>query len=189
MLYFVAIGLATSRFADLRMYFMMSSTIPPLVGFLLMALLPDASAYKWARWGGYFLTVPFVVPLFLAWTLIPSNTGGRTKRTLTSSLTFVGYCAGNMCGSQIFRSADAPRYVPGTVGCAVCFALQFVIINVWRLVYVLRNRRTRKRLAAEGVGEERVSRGQEMGQLDTTDFQNPYVSCTVHWLCLTVGMC
>lgn len=49
----------------------------------------------------------FVVSLFLAWTLIPSNTAGRTKRTLTSSFTFVGYCVGNMIGSQIFRSKDA----------------------------------------------------------------------------------
>lgn len=47
--------------------------------------------------------------MFMAWTLIPSNIPGRTKRTVASSLTFVGYCVGNMVGSQIFESKDAVR--------------------------------------------------------------------------------
>lgn len=59
----------------------------------------------------YFITVPFVIALFLAWTLIPSNVAGRTKRTLTSSFTFVGYCVGNMVGSQIFTANDAVRHI------------------------------------------------------------------------------
>lgn len=88
---------------------MMFSTIPPFCGFLMMALLPNEPEYKWVKWGGYFMTVPFVISLFLAWTLIPSNTAGRTKRTLTSSFTFVGYCVGNMTGSQIFKTEDAVR--------------------------------------------------------------------------------
>jgi len=74
-----------------------------------MALLPDRPEYKWTKWGCYFMTVPFVISLFLAWSLIPSNTAGRTKKTLTSSFTFVGYCTGNMVGSQIFVAKDAPR--------------------------------------------------------------------------------
>jgi hypothetical protein len=33
-----------------------------------------------------------------------------TKKTIISSATFLGYCVGNMAGSQIFKEADAPRY-------------------------------------------------------------------------------
>lgn len=58
------------------------------------------------------MTVPCVIGLFLAWTLIPSNVAGRTKRTLTSSITFVGYCVGNMVGSQIFKEKDAVCFHP-----------------------------------------------------------------------------
>lgn len=58
----------------------------------------------------YLITVPYVLALFLAWTLIPSNVAGRTKKTIISSCTFLGYCVGNMAGSQIFKNADAPRY-------------------------------------------------------------------------------
>lgn len=58
----------------------------------------------------YLITVPYVLALFLAWTLIPSNIAGRTKKTIVSSCTFLGYCVGNMAGSQIFKDADKPRY-------------------------------------------------------------------------------
>jgi ACS family allantoate permease-like MFS transporter len=58
----------------------------------------------------YLITVPYVLALFLAWTLIPSNIAGRTKKTIVSSCTFLGYCVGNMTGSQIFKDADKPRY-------------------------------------------------------------------------------
>ena len=90
----------------------MASVVPPFVGFIMMALLPNEPQYKLVKWGGYFITVPFVIALFLAWTLIPSNTAGRTKRTLTSSFTFVGYCVGNMTGSQIFKAQDAVKAPP-----------------------------------------------------------------------------
>lgn len=69
----------------------------------------------------YFMTVPCVIGLFLAWTLIPSNVAGRTKRTLTSSITFVGYCVGNMVGSQIFKEKDAV--------CSIVFPLMLSFYN------------------------------------------------------------
>jgi ACS family allantoate permease-like MFS transporter len=195
-LYFVVIGLVTSRWKNLRTYFMMFSIIPPFIGFLMMSLLSDAPSLKWAKWGGYFITVPFVIALFLAWTLIPSNTAGRTKRTLMSSFTFVGYCVGNMTGSQIFKSKDAvsidsiharsvvaqvlttlqPRYIPGTIGCAVCFGLEFFLIVTWRLVLCYRNKRQDKMMQEQGITEEeRIQRGKELGEQDVTDLKNPYV--------------
>ena len=142
-----------------------------------MALLPNQPEYKWTKWACYFLTVPFVISLFLAWSLIPSNTAGRTKRTLTSSFTFVGYCVGNMVGSQIFKAEDAPRYIPGTIGCAVCFALQFLLIVTWRIVLLSRNKRREKEMANDGLTEEeRARRAKELGESDATDFENRHVS-------------
>ncbi|KAJ7119657.1 hypothetical protein C8R44DRAFT_878066 [Mycena epipterygia] len=71
---------------------MASATIPPFVGILGLSLLPNEPHYKWTKWGLYFMTVPFVLALFLVWTLIPSNVAGRTKKTIISSGTFLGYC-------------------------------------------------------------------------------------------------
>ncbi|KAK2000731.1 major facilitator superfamily transporter [Colletotrichum falcatum] len=177
---FVAVGLVTTKYANLRLWIMAASVLPPFAGFLGMSLLPNDPSIKWQKWGCYFITVPFVLGLFLAWTLIPSNLAGRTKRTITSSFTFVGYCTGNMVGSQIFRAKDAPKYTPGTIGCAVCFALQFTLILTWRWVLVRRNRKRDAAMATDGLtAEERARRGKEYGEQDYTDFENPHFRYTL----------
>ncbi|TRM55732.1 major facilitator superfamily domain-containing protein [Schizophyllum amplum] len=176
-LIFVVVGIVTSKYKNLRLYIMGAATIPPLIGFLGMALIPTRDGTKWSKWGMYFMTVPFVLSLFLAWTLIISNLPGRTKRTLTSSWTFMMYCVGNMVGSQIFKSEDAPTYIPGVVGCVVCFGLEIIIIATWRTILVLRNRRRDRAQAKDGLtDEERIRQGKINGEKDLTDFENPYVS-------------
>lgn len=91
LLVFVAVGIYSRRVKNRRMYIMALATLPPFVGMLGMSLLPSTSEYKWTKWGLYLITVPYVLALFLAWTLIPSNVAGRTKKTLISSATFIGY--------------------------------------------------------------------------------------------------
>ena len=51
-LYFVLIGLVTSRWKNLRMWFMMFSTVPAFVGFIIMSTLPNEPQNKWTKWGG-----------------------------------------------------------------------------------------------------------------------------------------
>lgn len=177
---FLIVGIYTRKVGNRRMYIMALATIPPFVGMLGMALLPNTPHYKWTKWGLYLITVPFVLALFLAWSLIPSNVAGRTKKTIISSATFLGYCVGNMCGSQIFRTKDAPQYIPGTIGCAVCFGTEFVLICCWRGYYMWQNRK-RDRMAAEsGISaEEQEKVGREMGERDVTDLNNPYFRYTL----------
>ncbi|KAK3066214.1 hypothetical protein LTR53_017525 [Teratosphaeriaceae sp. CCFEE 6253] len=145
-----------------------------------MALLPNDPSHRWTRWGLYLMTVVFVLSLFLAWTLIPSNVAGRTKKTIISSATFVGYCVGNMCGSQIFKAKDAPGYVPGTIGAAVCLGTQFCLIISWRLYYVWQNRKRDREAEASGLSrEEQEKLGREMGERNVTDLQNPHFRYTL----------
>ncbi|KAK0471104.1 major facilitator superfamily domain-containing protein, partial [Armillaria novae-zelandiae] len=173
---FVIVGLVTSKWKNLRLYIMAFATIPPFIGFLGMALIETSPSNKWTKWGMYYMTVPFVLSLFLAWTLIPSNLPGRTKRTVTSSFTFIGYCVGNMCGSQIFKTKDAPTYTPGVIGCSICFGLEFLVIVAWRTTLVLRNRRRDKAMLTDGLTEEeREIQGKINGESDMTDFENPHV--------------
>lgn len=88
---FLVVGIYTRRVKQRRIYVMALATLPPFVGMLGMALLPNTPHYKWSKWFLYLITVPYVLSLFLAWTLIPSNVAGRTKKTVISSATFVGY--------------------------------------------------------------------------------------------------
>ncbi|KAK5110532.1 hypothetical protein LTR62_005724 [Meristemomyces frigidus] len=180
LLIFLAVGIYIRRVPNRRLYCMAASVIPPFVGMLGLAFLPNTSANKWTKWGLYLITVPFVLALFLAWTLIPSNVAGRTKKTIISSATFVGYCVGNMCGSQIFKSADAPRYIPGTIGAAICLGAQFILILSWRYYYVWQNKKRDRKAAEEGIGKEEQERlGRELGERNVTDVQNAFFRYTL----------
>ncbi|KAH9816347.1 putative transporter [Teratosphaeria destructans] len=195
-------GIYTRKVPNKRLYIMAASTIPPFVGMLAMSLVPNTAEYKWAKWGMYLLTVPFVLALFLAWTLSPSNVAGRTKKTIISSATFLGYCVGNMCGSQIFKSKDvsnvpaklasesvadayrqnlqAPRYVPGTTGAAVCFGTQFILICCWRVYYIWQNRRRENKAAESRLSrEEQEKLGCALGERNITDLQNLHFRYTM----------
>jgi MFS transporter, ACS family, allantoate permease len=66
---FLAVGIYTRKVPNRRLYIMAAATIPPFVGMLGMSLLPNTPEYKWTKWGMYFMTVPFVLAMFLAWTL------------------------------------------------------------------------------------------------------------------------
>ncbi|EKD18366.1 uncharacterized protein L3040_006759 [Drepanopeziza brunnea f. sp. 'multigermtubi'] len=177
---FVIVGFYTRQVANRRMWIMAAATIPPFVGLLALSLLPQDPSLKWTKWGLFLMTVPTVLSLFLAWTLIPSNVAGRTKKTIISSATFLGYCVGNMVGSQIFKTKDAPQYVPGTIGASVCLGLEFVCIVAWRGWYMWQNSK-RDRVAAEsGITKEKQERlGRELGEQDVTDLRNPYFRYTM----------
>ncbi|KAK4541047.1 hypothetical protein LTR36_008416 [Oleoguttula mirabilis] len=158
---FLAVGLYTSKVPNRRLCVMAAATVPPV-----------------SKPKG--ISLPFVLALFLGWTLIPSNVAGRTKKTVISSATFLGYCVGNMCGSQIFKSADAPRYIPGTTGAAVCLGAQFVLICAWQGYYVWQNRRRDRAAAASGLSkEEQEKLGRELGERNVTDLQNPHFRYTM----------
>ena len=171
---------------------MIVGCILPFVGMLVMSLLPNTPEYKWTKWGMFLMTVVFNLPIFLGWSLskspsladslptqfqllVPSNVAGKTKNTVISSMTLIAYCVGNMGGVQVFKTKDAPRYVSGTVSCSICFILEAIVILLWRLWYMWENRR-RDRLVAESslTKEEQAQRGQELGERDVTDLQNPY---------------
>ncbi|ORY30170.1 major facilitator superfamily domain-containing protein [Naematelia encephala] len=174
---FAIMGYTTLRWRDIRMWWMMASTVPPFVGMLGVALLPNDAAYKWDKWGCYLIIVTFVIPTFSALALITSNTAGRTKRTVMSSTVFIAYCTGNIAGSQVMQSRDAPHYTHGVTIIAILMAIEFITIVVWRFWLVHVNRKKAKAIELEGLSSEEVERrAQELGSQDVTDRKNPYFS-------------
>ncbi|OTB08317.1 hypothetical protein M426DRAFT_263587 [Hypoxylon sp. CI-4A] len=175
--YAVFCGVMVTKRNGIRMWFMFFSLIPAIIGLLIMALLPNEPQHKWTKYIGLLLLCPSIIAVFFAWSLVPSNTAGRTKRTFVSTTTFVSYCVGNMVGTQVFQDKDAPMYIPGMIWCIVCLGAEMVVILLWRSLYVMRNKRRDKRMADLGISEEdRVKAGIEMGEQDCTDIENPFVS-------------
>ncbi|RDW63551.1 hypothetical protein BP6252_11096 [Coleophoma cylindrospora] len=177
---FTFVAIYIRRVQNRRMYIMMFGCVTPFIGLLAMSLLPDTPELKWIKWGLYIMTMPFVFPIFLAWSLLPSNVAGRTKKTVVSSMTFLAYCIGNIAGSFVFKTSDAPRYVSGTIACSICFALEFGIILAWRFWYMYENNRRDKAAAASGLTkEEQEAEGRLLGEQDVTDMMNPHFRYTM----------
>ncbi|KAL4799232.1 major facilitator superfamily domain-containing protein [Aspergillus venezuelensis] len=100
-----------------------------------------------------------------------ANVAGYTKRSLSSSGLYVGYCLGNFVGPLCFREADAPRYVPGFIVTVATTAVAGVLVFVYRVVCLWDNRRR------DGTG---VLEGFEHAyEDDLTDRTNPQFRYTV----------
>lgn len=85
-----------------------------------------------------------------------------------------------MCGSQIFKSHDAPRYVPGTIGACACLGLEFLLICTWRMYYVAQNKKRDREAAASGLSAAEQERlGREMGEKNKTDLENRWFRYTL----------
>jgi len=70
--------------------------------------------------------------------------------------------------------------VPGTIGAAISLGLEFILIISWRLYYVWQNRRRDRKAAESGISKEEQERlGRELGEVDTTDLQNPHFRYTM----------
>lgn len=70
-----------------------------------------------------------------------ANIAGYTKRSLSSSGLYIGYCLGNFVGPLCFREQDYPRYVPGFVVTVVTTFVAGVLVFVYRVVCLRDNRR------------------------------------------------
>lgn len=65
-----------------------------------------------------------------------ANTAGYTKRSVTSSGIFVGYCLGNSVGPLLFKPKDAPVYVPGFITVLATSTRSAVLALVYRYVCI-----------------------------------------------------
>ncbi|KAF7352775.1 CNF01220-like protein [Mycena venus] len=172
LVWFLLVALTIQKFPSVRFPLMTFSVLPPFIGLLCIGLLPD-STDKWVKWGLYNMTSTFTIPTFLAWTLIPLNIAGRTKKTVISGSTFISYCAGQMIGTQVFRASDAPRYVKGLTAISVIFGIQIIVTIAWKTYYSLENaRRDREQITAGISDVENDEINKEAGATDKTDLEN-----------------
>ncbi|KAL4804101.1 major facilitator superfamily domain-containing protein [Aspergillus unguis] len=100
-----------------------------------------------------------------------SNIAGYTKRSLSSSGLYIGYCLGNFVGPLCFREQDYPRYVPGFIVTVVTTFAAGVLVFIYRLVCLWDNRRKDATGVMEGF--------EHAYEDDLTDKTNPQFRYTV----------
>ncbi|KAF2463525.1 MFS general substrate transporter [Lindgomyces ingoldianus] len=81
--------------------------------------------------GGYAVTMGLQI----------ANTAGYTKRSVTSSGIFVGYCLGNLVGPLLFKPKDAPVYAPGFIAVLITSIIVGLLTIVYSFVCIWDNQR------------------------------------------------
>ncbi len=69
-----------------------------------------------------------------------SNIGGHTKKVTVNAITLFTFSIGNVVGTQIFPSGDAPKYVPGKIAIMVLFTAQIFLSLLLRWTNIRANR-------------------------------------------------
>ncbi|KAF3005952.1 hypothetical protein E8E13_010158 [Curvularia kusanoi] len=100
-----------------------------------------------------------------------ANTAGYTKRSVTSSGVFVGYCLGNFVGPLLFKPKDAPAYGPGFIAVLATSIAAAVLAIVYRYVCIWENRHRDKSGTMEGFDNAYDD--------DLTDVKNPQFRYTL----------
>ncbi|KAL8956976.1 MAG: hypothetical protein Q9183_006176, partial [Haloplaca sp. 2 TL-2023] len=104
---------------------LIANSLIGLIGLPIMAFADSSSV----RYFGVFLITAggnANIPVSLAYQA--NNVRGQWKRALTSAL-FVGFGGmGGISGGTIYRSQDAPRYIPGVSATIACNGLVIVLV-------------------------------------------------------------
>ncbi|OQV11030.1 hypothetical protein CLAIMM_14936 [Cladophialophora immunda] len=130
---------------------------PVLVIIMLPVVAGLAMLYVLKRGGNqapllvaYYLLSPLFGgnPLFASW--IVANTGGMTKKSIVLSLYNGASAAGNIVGSILFASKDAPEFHPGLRRVLALFATLIALVGIQVVILKIMNKYQSRRRMANG---------------------------------------
>ncbi|EMC93750.1 hypothetical protein BAUCODRAFT_567318 [Baudoinia panamericana UAMH 10762] len=164
-------GLVATYIKDVRCLTLMTVCLIPLGGLLGIRL--TSLKHRWSLVGSSWLQGIVGAPIILCWNLLSTNIAGHTKRSVSNGLWFVFYAAGNIVGSNIFDTRQAPRYFSALTGMIVCYCAT-ILLGGFLWAYMVWENRRRDRLL--GSNEETIRDAEEQAILDgfkdRTDSEN-----------------
>ncbi|GHJ84788.1 hypothetical protein NliqN6_1190 [Naganishia liquefaciens] len=123
-------GIVATKFQNSRILMCTVGNVLCVLGSSLLAFLPHTSRYVWPRLFGFWLVNTQSIGFTLGLVMVSSNVGSYSKRSVTSSMIFVAYCAGNAAGPAFVYESEAPNYTSaaaammgGYTGKLICHCL------------------------------------------------------------------
>ncbi|ORX38210.1 pantothenate transporter [Kockovaella imperatae] len=156
--------LATRIWKGARGFIQTAFILPPLIGVIMLQTLPYER--KWALTGGYWLATCNSSVFVINMSLISSNIKGHTRKSLCSSVYFIGYAVGCVVGPQLFISVEAPLY-PTAMRTIAGLYVVFIIAQLTFMGLNWKENRRRDKLAAGGM--ERAIHRPAAGEDNETD--------------------
>ncbi|PSN74516.1 MFS general substrate transporter [Corynespora cassiicola Philippines] len=145
--------------------------IPPIIGIIILMVIGREAEHRAVLLVGYYLTsfYPGISPLIYSWS--GQNTGGDTKRKVTTGILFIGASAGNIVGPHLFKPAERPKYSRGLRANLALFIGIVVLVLLgmaWVRILNRKHAATRKAMGkAENIVDLSMGRSKEMNEEDT----------------------
>lgn len=138
--------------------------IPPIIGIIILMVVGRGHNHRGVLLFGYYMTsfYPGISPLIYSWS--GQNTGGDTKRKVTTGLLFIGASAGNIIGPHLFKPSEKPYYYRGLHANLALF-IAIIVMVVGAMLYIkFLNRKHANMREAMGKSKEIVDLSMEKGK-------------------------
>jgi hypothetical protein len=143
--------------------------IPPIIGIIILMVVGRGRSNRGVLLLGYYLTsfYPGISPLIYSWS--GQNTGGDTKRKVTTSILFVGASAGNIIGPHLFKPSERPHYSRGLRANLALFVTIIVLVLLALFRIKLLNRKHATTRESMGKAAKIVDLSMENGHEEDTE--------------------
>lgn len=164
-----------ARWKNRRCLLAIISLVIPLIGSIISYTTPhsNTAAQLVGLYFQYFYFASYVVMI----SCVQANTAGSTKKAITYSFNYLGYCGGAITGTQTFRANQAPRYTGGFISMLVGYCACMLLSGTYWLVCVVLNRRKKaalQTLSGDSEAVFEVSGVEEEEVADLTDKQQAH---------------
>ncbi|KAF6765362.1 membrane transporter [Ephemerocybe angulata] len=135
---FIGIYLSTIPLVG-RGYATILTSIPPLIGSILINILPSENkiALLFMYWLSFWVSVPYTV--FLGW--VTSLTAGHTKRITTNAIVLIAAYLGLAVGPLMWKKQYQPRNRIPWIVVSLCVFVSAVLLFTLRTMLYLENKR------------------------------------------------
>ncbi|KAE8419810.1 major facilitator superfamily domain-containing protein [Aspergillus pseudocaelatus] len=154
-------------------------SLPAIAGCVMLLQLPRDGHHNGALLAGYYIisVYPGITPMIYSWSA--GNTAGETKKKIVNGIVLIGQCAGNVLGSNLYTTTDAPLYRRGLLSNLAMFCV-LVLLPVMNMAYLyFLNKKHEEKRVSMGKSARIVDHSmQAVGSVpvDKTEPQQPAVS-------------
>ncbi|PWY76268.1 MFS general substrate transporter [Aspergillus heteromorphus CBS 117.55] len=109
--------------------------LPAIAGCVMLLRIAHDGHHNGALLAGYYIVsvYPGITPLIYSWSA--GNTAGETKKKVVNGVVLVGQCAGNVLGSNLYTTNEAPLYRRGLLSNLAMFCL-LIMLCLMNLAYL-----------------------------------------------------
>ncbi|ABN66107.2 putative MFS allantoate transporter [Scheffersomyces stipitis CBS 6054] len=149
-----------NKFNNKRCLIAIISLIPPVVGSAIIYAVDRSNVAP--QLVGLYLLYFYFAPYVVMMSLAQANTSGNTKKSVTYSINYLGYCVGALIGPQTFRANQAPRYTGGFIALLCSFLICMMFAGIYWAICIWENsKKSRKYDENEVYSEKPVSRDEK----------------------------